>query len=618
VAARRPELRALALRAGILPSYVSLLDRRAREPSDATREALLAAMKLDASSERAAAAARRALEERRRNLPAVAELEDRDARCLSVAEKTGRRRAWGVAANLYTLRSEANAGAGDLGDLAKLARLAGREGADFVGISPLHALWNRGAQVSPYSPVSRLHRNELYVDVGPTPALAPLRAGPRVDYARIAAAKREILRGRHRRFREAPARGEARAYVSYISREAETLDDFATFLAIAEQRAAQREQDLDWRRWPRELRDPRSPEVERFRREHEDEVDFHRFVQFELDRQLEAAAEAARGAGMAIGLYPDLALGSAAGGAETWAFPDLFADGATLGAPPDAFSPDGQDWSVPPLAPLRLAEQGFAFWRRLLQASFAHAGALRIDHILGCFRLYWIPRGRPASEGAYVRQPARALLAILAHESRRHGALVVGEDLGTVPPGTQARLARHGILSSRVLYFERTGAGFKPARAWSRRALASANTHDLVPLAGYASGRDLVLRRRAGAIASERALRESLAGRARSARALEQRLLREGLLRGPAPGPGELAVAVAGFLARTPSALAALSLDDAGEETDPVNLPGVSPRAWPSWTRRMTTPLEQMPAHPTFRACCAALRTARGARRRTR
>jgi 4-alpha-glucanotransferase len=216
-----------------------------------------------------------------------------------------------------------------------------------------------------------------------------------------------------------------------------------------------------------------------------------------------------------------------------------------------------------------------------------------------------------------VRQPARELLAILAHESRRSGALVIGEDLGTVPSGTQARLARHGILSSRVLYFERAGAGFKPAHAWSRRALASANTHDLVPLAGFASGRDLVLRRQAGAIASERALRTALAERAQSARALARRLARE-RLHAQGPDAGELAVAVSGFLARTPSALAALSLDDATGETDPVNLPGVGPRAWPSWTRRMATPVERIPAHLLFRACCAAFRTERGRRRPSR
>ena len=631
--ARRPELRALALRAGIIPAYVSLVDRRPRVTSDATREALLAAMLFDASSERAAAAARRALDERLRSLPRPAALAGETPRCPTVESKLARRRGFGIWTNLYSLSSQRNFGAGDLSDLARLAQLAAREGADFIGINPLHALWNRGSHVSPYAPISRLYRSELYLDVLRVPELArcararallarpgfqrelaQLRGSPRVEYARVAAAKREILRALHRSFTQRPAGARARAYAAFRAREGPSLDDFATFMALGEQLAARSERALDWHFWPRELQGPSSEAVARFRREHAREIDFQRFVQFELDRQLGAAAAAANRAGMAIGLYPDLALGSARGGAETWAFPGLFAEGASLGAPPDDFSPQGQDWAIPPLDPLRLRENSFAFFQQLLRSAFAHAGALRIDHVLGVFRLYWIPRGRPASEGAYVRQPARELLALLAQESSRQGALVIGEDLGSVPPGTQASLARHGILSSRVLYFERQKGGFRPSQAYSRRALATANTHDLVPLAGFASGRDLVLRRRAGAIPSQSALRIALAERARSARALTRRLVSEGLLRGPEPSPSELALAVSGFLARTPCPLVALSLDDAVGEAEPVNLPGVGPREHPSWTRRMGVSLEGLAAHPGLQACCAALRRGRNRR----
>ncbi len=632
---RRPELRALALRAGIIPSYLSLLDRRPRPTSDATREALLAAMHLDASSEGAAAAALRALEERLRNLPRAAGARSETRRCTSVASKLAGRRGFGIWTNLYSLRSQHNFGVGDLSDLARLASLAGREGADFIGISPLHALWNRGSDASPYSPISRLYRSELYLDVLRVPELARsaqarallarpgferelarLRASSRVEYARVAAAKREILRALHRDFREQPTRSRAQAYAAYRAAEGPSLDAFATFLALGEHRSARSERERDWHVWPRELRDPNSEGVARFRREHEREIDFHRFVQFELDRQLGAAAAAAKRAGMRIGLYPDLALGSAGGGAETWAYPELIAGGASIGAPPDGFSPSGQDWGIPPLDPLKLHEQGFAFFRQLLRAAFAHAGALRVDHVLGLFRLYWIPHGRPASEGAYVRQPTRELLAILAQESQRQGALVVGEDLGTVPPGTPARLARHAILSSRVLYFERNATGFKPARSYSRRALATANTHDLVPLPGFAAGRDLVLRHRVGAIPSEAALRTALAERAASARALVRRFAAEGLLRTPEPDASALTEAASGFLARTPCPLVALSLDDAVGETEPVNLPGVGPEAFPSWTRRMRLPLERLPAHPGLRACFAAMRRQRGRRPR--
>ena len=635
--ARRPELRALALRAGIIPSYISLVDRRPRHTSDATREALLACMKLDGSSERAAAASRRALQERLRALPPVAEVATPTPRCTTAREKLGRARGFGVWANLYTLRSRRNFGLGDLSDVAQLAQLAAREGAEFVGLSPLHALWNRGPHVSPYAPMSRLYRNELYLDVLRVPELArcpeagaqlarpgfqrelaQLRSSSRVEYERVAAAKRRILRALHGCFLRRRSNARDRAYAAYLAREGEALGDFAAFSAISERQGASGGPGLDWQAWPRALRDPRSPAVARFRRAHAREVDFHRFVQFELDRQLGAAAASAKRAGMKIGLYQDLALGSVGGGAETWGLRDLFAEGASIGAPPDEYAAEGQDWAIPPLDPVRLHEQGFAFFRQLLRAAFAHSGALRIDHVLGFFRLYWIPHGRSPAEGAYVRQPARELLAILAQASRRQGALVIGEDLGTVPPGTPARLARHGILSSRVLYFERQGAGFKPARAYSRRALATANTHDLVPLAGYAKGTDLVLRRRARVISSERALHSALAEREAIARALTRRLTADGLLHTREPSPSELAVAVAGFLARTPCPLVALSLDDAVGEPVPVNLPGVGPDAHPSWTRRLATPLERLPTHRGWLACCDALRPGRTGRRRTR
>ena len=594
-------------------------------------------MQLDGSSERAAAAARRSA----RRAPSRSCRRSRRSRaapprCTTVREKLGRRRGFGVWANLYTLRSQRNFGAGDLSDLARLAQLAAREGADFVGISPLHALWNRGADVSPYAPVSRLlPQRALPRRAGAFPSSRAARRP--AGCSRVPAFQRELARlrdcaarrvraGRRRQARDpagaaraasaaAPERGprpRLRGLPRARGRGARGLRDLRR---ARRARAAA----LDWRRWPRELRDPRSPAVARFRREHAREVDFHRFVQFELDRQLGAAAAAARRAGMAIGLYPDLALGSARGGAETWSFPDLFADGASLGAPPDDFSPEGQDWAIPPLDPLAAARAGL----RVLPA--AAAGGLRARG-----RAAHRPRAGPVPAlldparttrlGGRLRAPARARAARdpRAREPRQ-GALVIGEDLGTVPLGTQARLARHGVLSSRVLYFEREGAGFRPARAWSRRALATANTHDLVPLAGFAAGADLVLRRRAHAIPSQRALRE----RPRRTRRQRPGSRRPADRRAPAARPAsrarrELAVAVSGFLSRTPCPLVALSLDDAVGESEPVNLPGVGPEGHPSWTRRMSTPLERLPAHPGWLACCAALRRARPGRRRAR
>jgi 4-alpha-glucanotransferase len=322
---------------------------------------------------------------------------------------------------------------------------------------------------------------------------------------------------------------------------------------------------------------------------------------------------------MPIGVYGDLAIGSSAGGSDTWAFPDLFADGANVGAPPDEFATSGQDWGLPPIDPHRLRAQAYGYWIRVLRSAFAHVGAIRIDHIMGLFRLYWIPEGLPATEGAYVRYPGRDLMGILALESQRSGALVIGEDLGTVPRGLAARLARRGILSSRVLYFERRGTSFRPSKRYSARALATANTHDLAPLAGFLSGRDLRLRREAGQIATDEALDAQLRVRDRDRDALCRRLAVEGLLpSGPAPPhPDRFAAAVTAFLCRTPAPLVGLSLDDLVGETEPVNLPGVAGSDHPSWTRRMRVPLQQLSSNPCARASLQAVPPKRriGARR---
>jgi 4-alpha-glucanotransferase len=351
----------------------------------------------------------------------------------------------------------------------------------------------------------------------------------------------------------------------------------------------------DWRAWPVRLRDPGSDAVRAFRRAHPWQVDFHAWLQFELDAQLAAVAREAGSAGLAIGLYPDLALGSSRAGFDAWAFPERFASGVTLGAPPDDYAPEGQDWKLPAMLPAALAADGFAWFAHLLRASFAHAGALRVDHVLGFQRQWWIPAGRPASDGAYVRFPARELLRVLARESRRARALVIGEDLGTVPPGLTARLARRGILSSRVLLFERdTRGGFKPARRMSPRALLTANTHDLPSLAAFWSGRDLALRRELGVIPDDASLARALERREAERKALLGRLNAEGARLGASPSAGQLCAAVYAFLCRSPAPLVGVSLDDLAGETEPVNVPGVGPERFPSWTRRMGRPLEAL------------------------
>jgi 4-alpha-glucanotransferase len=377
--------------------------------------------------------------------------------------------------------------------------------------------------------------------------------------------------------------------------------------------------------------------VERFRRDHADEVDFHGYLQFELDRQLAGVAAQARSAGLRIGLYHDLAIGAAPDGSDAWSFPGLFVADASIGAPPDALAENGQNWELPPLHPLQIRQDGYRFWIRLLRGAFAHAGALRIDHVMGLSRQFWIPKGFDGRDGAYVRYPAADLFGVLALESRRSGAIVVGEDLGTVPAGFDELLERWGVLSTRVLYFEREDTGeFRPSHTYSRRAVATVNSHDLAPLAGFAEGRDLVLRRQAGAITSDVDLEEAQAHRKLDCEALLLRLEAEGfwpLADSPTEvdstsgtgwgsnagqlGLAELCAAVHMFLGRSPAPLVGVSLDDLAGEMEPVNLPGVKPDVFRGWSRRMRPKLEEICNASAVRQTLAGLgdRAADGGRK---
>lgn len=549
---------------------------------------------------------------------AVAEARQRlvvaPATCVTPESVLRGERMVGLTANVYTLRSARNWGVGDTGDLRQLGEWAARIGAAFVGVNPLHALRNRGHAISPYGPVSRLFRNVLYIDVEAIPEtaasadghtlvdrararLAKLRAASHLDYEAVMAVKRPVLEAAHRAFvehhrdRDTP-RGHA--YTAYVEAQGEALDDFATWCVLDE-----REDGRPWQEWPAELRQAHGPAVRAFRERERERVDFHRWLQFELDRQLGEAQARARELGLPIGLYQDLAIGAAADGSDTWMHPDLFLKGVAIGAPPDPYAAAGQNWGLPAINPHRLAADGYAYWVRLLRAALRHGGALRIDHILGLFRQFWIPAGMRGSEGAYVRFPTDDLFGILALESVRTNALIVGEDLGTVPREVPPTLERWGVLSSKVLYFETDARGrFKPPDAYPALALTTANTHDLPTLAAFWRESDIDLRAKVGAIATKRAVAHACRERAAAREALAHALIDEGLWPDSDEPATDLALreGVHSFLRRTPSWLVGLSLDDLAGEVEPVNLPGVASDQWPSWTRRMTMSLEDMSA----------------------
>lgn len=536
-------------------------------------------------------------------------------RCVQVSELVGARRALGLWTHLYTLRSGRNAGIGDLCDLHALCRWAAGLGLDFVGINPLHAVDNDQGEVSPYYPLSRSYRNPIYLDLPATvarvgsaeaasllsgPALAELRALPRIDYARVSAEKRRVLEVAHRTFVERH-RGKAtelgKGYAEYRTREGRALLEFATFSALREHLLAQGPDRHDFRSWPEAYRDPRSAAVASFATDHAEAIDLQCYLQFELDEQFGTSQRGARGAGMAIGIYGDLAVGDAPFAADVWARPELYASGASIGAPPDAYSETGQQWGLTPLDPMAMRADRYRFFRGLLRRSFRHTGMLRIDHAMGLRRQFWVPEGKTAAHGAYVNYPEQDLLGILALESRRAHALVVGEDLGVVPEGFREQMEQSAILRSQVLYFERDDRSeFTSIRDYARGSLVTVSTHDLPPLAGFFAKRDLEIRRRAGNIADDASLARAASDRERAKAALVALLRREGLL---PDSEAELAMpalaeAVHMLIAGGAPRLVGLALDDLTLETEALNTPAASLPEAPNWSRRSRMPLEEL------------------------
>lgn len=560
-------------------------------------------------------------------------------RCTRVPEAAYGRH-FGPALQLYALRSRRNWGIGDFTDLAHVSRLVAAQGGSFVGVNPLHELFADRPQVaSPYSPSSRLAVNPLYLDVlavddyATAPAaqalvaspafvarLAALRASPLVDYRGVAAVKHEVLALLYAAFRSehlAHDTARARAFRAFVATHRDDLASAARFDAL-QMHFARTTGAWGWPAWPEDYRDRAHDRVEALAAELAVDVEYHLYLQWQADVQLARVAQVARDAGMAIGVYRDLAVGANPGGAETWHDPRRFAAGVHVGAPPDEFNQAGQDWGLPPWIPHRLVADGFRAFRELVAANMRHAGGLRIDHVMGLSRLYWIPEAASAAHGAYVRYPLREMLGVLALESRRHGALVVGEDLGTVPDDFRSVTAAAGILSYRVLYFERTHDGeFLPPAAYPAQALVTISTHDLPTLEGYWQGTDLAARDALALFPSPEMRARLYADRSADRERLPRALAGEGLA---APDPtapaldAEVRAAVHAYVARTPCALLTFQLEDVFGETEQVNLPATTEDMQPNWRRKVARDLEDWLDDGRFAAICAAIRTQSPAR----
>ncbi|MGW1075446.1 4-alpha-glucanotransferase [Streptomyces sp. NPDC002537] len=543
-------------------------------------------------------------------------------------------RAHGFLVQLYSLLSARSWGMGDLGDLAELAAWSGRaHGADFVQVNPLHAAVP-GTDPSPYRPSSRRFADPVHLRVADIAEYARLVGADRERAEQLlagAAALRDgVLRGGELIDRDAvwelkrralelvravpPSPERRAAYDAFRAEQGRALEDHSTWCALAETHGT------DWRRWPDGLRDPRSARTERARGELADRVDFHRWLAWLTDGQLAAAQRAARGAGMRVGLVHDLAVGVHPSGADAWAQQDAFASGMSIGAPPDAFNARGQDWGLPPWHPDALEALRYGPYRDLLRGLLRHAGALRIDHVMGLFRLWWVPEGREPACGTYVRYDPEAMLGVLALEAHRAGAAVVGEDLGTVEPGVRDALAERGVLGTSVLWFERDWAGsgepLEPAR-WRTDCLATATTHDLPSTASRLTGDHVALRHRLGLL--DRPLAEARREDAREVAEWLALFARLGLLPEGRPDDEEAAVrAVHRYLLLTPARMIGIWLPDAVGDRRPQNLPGTWDQ-YPNWRLPVAdaagrpVSLEELMASPRLRALMQQVRAARSA-----
>ena len=539
-------------------------------------------------------------------------------------------RVWGLMSQIYAARSEQSWGMGDLGDLAETAAWAGEDlGADFVLVNPLHAAQPvPPLEASPYLPATRRFASPLYLRVEDVPEMALLSAA---EHARVIALTERARRSSVDlidRDTIWEAKGEAlamlfavprssrreRGFRRYVRSEGQGLVDFATWCALVE------EHGMPWRAWAAELRDPRSPAVEEFRREHAEAVEFHMWLQWQIRLQLEQAQREALSAGMSIGVVHDLAVGVHPDGADAWALGDALVHEVSVGAPPDQFNQMGQDWAQPPWHPRRLAELGYAPYRDMLRTVLRDSGGIRIDHILGLFRLWWVPAGRTPRDGTYVSYDSGALIGILALEAHRVGAVVIGEDLGVVAPTLRETMLERGIHGTSILWFEWRDGHFLPPEAYRSLCMATVTTHDLPPSAGYLTLAHVDLRGELGVL--EGTVEEEKAMEGGSIATVVEALIGRGLLPpGTQVGPDspqasvdDVVVALHAYLAQSPARILGVAVPDLVGDRRTVNQPGTSWQ-YPNWrvpvadSAGRPVTLEQIEASPLAARLADVLRS---------
>lgn len=557
--------------------------------------------------------------------------------CLPANLRGDRKRA-GIAISLYGLRSERNWGVGDFTDLKEFIRWAiGSLRVDAIGLNPLHAISNRQPyNISPYFPSSRFYRNFIYLDLEALEdyhscpeakslvqaettqeLLAELRSAELVQYEQVAALKLEVLEKVFQNFlqnhwrHEGKKRNRRRQFEEYLVREGALLENFATFCAL---QVFFHEKDpaiWTWWQWPEPYQNPLSEAVLSFRQTYWERILFYKYLQWQLEKQLQEAQDLASSLGAGLGLYHDLALGSDPGGADFWAYREFYVDGVTVGAPPDDFALEGQNWGFHPPNREKYRNHSYRLFVQEIRKNCQAGGALRIDHIMRFFRLFWITEGQPPKNGTYVEDHYQDLLKIIALESERTKTLIIGEDLGTVPDRVREILSQFGIFSYRLFYFEREMQGnFKEPESYPSYALAAVSTHDLPTLAGFWTAQDIALRNRLGMFPTEDQFHAALETRKNDKQQIIRRLIASGFLTEELAHaaeidnelPPQIHDAIIGFLFSTPAKLILLSQEDLFRDTRQQNLPGTVAEH-PNWSTKMSYSLEELWQDPSVQDC---------------
>jgi len=528
-------------------------------------------------------------------------------RCFTIADATGDEHAhlWGLAVQLYSLRREGGSGAGDLHGLVQLARAAAAKGADALAISPLHAMFSAdGRRYSPYSPSSRVFFNVLYA--APELVLgaeavrkAADRSGLRaeaerleqlelIDWPALAKLRLRLLRTLHLDFRTAASELHER-FAAFRREGGEALENHCRFEALHAS-FTQGDASPSWQHWPQQYRDPKSPAVAEFAERHAQDVEFYAFTQWLASEGLAAAQRQCRESGMQIGLIADIAVGADGGGSQAWSRQEELLASVTVGCPPDLLNQKGQGWGISAFSPTGMVKHGFRAFIEMLRANFAHAGGVRIDHVMGLQRLWLVPEGASPAEGAYLSYPIDDLLRLVALESWRHRCVVMGEDLGTVPEGFRERLAERAVMGMQILLFERDGQTFKSAAQWSSTAMGMPTTHDLPTLTGWWQGRDADWQEQLNLLPDGTSREDRLAERAEDRRHLAKVLGLDDTTEANVEQAVDAAIA---FIGRTPAPLIILPVEDALGQLEQANLPGTTDEH-PNWRRRWDAPAERL------------------------